>query len=140
MRNFGGDRRDVFTQDPGSLIDAKIHYVPQGLQAPVKLATRNGFHKIVEYMGAKRPYRESFGMLQRQKNDGYLGKFSLRLSQQIQTVVVRVVHIEANAIYQFASDHLLDSIYIMTNYDFAAFRKRRRQFGVFHRNGSVDPK
>jgi len=140
MRNFGGDRREVVSQDPGSLIDAKIHYVPQGLQAPMKLATRNGFHKIIEHTGAKRPYRESFGMLQCQKNDGYLGKFNLRLSQQIQIVVIRVVHIEANAIYRFASDHLLDSVYVMTNYDFATFRKRDRKFGVFDRNGSVDPK
>jgi hypothetical protein len=140
MRNLGGDRRNVVTQDPGSLVDAKIHYEPQGLQTPMKLAPRNGFHKIIEHTAPKRPYRESFGMLQCQKNDGYLGKFNLRLSQQIQTVEIRVVHIEANAIYQFVSDHLLDSIYVMTNYNFATFRKRDRKFGVFHSNGSVDPK
>jgi hypothetical protein len=78
-------------------------------------------------------------MLQCQKNDGYLGKINLRLPQQIQTVEIRVVHIEANAIYQFASDRMLDSIYVMTNYDLAAFRKRDREFGVFHCNGLVDP-
>jgi hypothetical protein len=139
MRNLGGDRRDVVTQDPGPLIDATIHYVPQGLQAPMKLATRNGFHEIIEHTAAKRPYRESFGMLQCQKNDGYLGKFNLRLSQQIQIVVIRVVHIEANAIYRFASDHLLDSIYVMTNYNFTAFCKRDRKFRVFHGNGPIDP-